>query len=71
MIGRVVAVGYVATAATLGAVGFATDSSTPILVAGALTLPASIPAVVTFYAAYGLLALVPGANPSTGTGTGS
>ncbi|GAB3594339.1 hypothetical protein GCM10027446_18010 [Angustibacter peucedani] len=40
------------------------------LAAAALTLPASVVAVPAFYVGYGLLALVPGASPSSSSGSG-
>lgn len=66
---------YVLAVAVLAAAGFITDSTPPILVAAALSLPFSVIALPGYYMAYGLLALVPGANPSTSsspaTGSGS
>jgi hypothetical protein len=53
------------------AYGFATGSSEKILLAGALALPSSVAAGIAFYLAVGLLALVPGANPSGSSGSGS
>ena len=58
------AVGAIAT------VGFATGSTVAILTAAALALPTSIVAGPGYYVAYGLLALIPGANPSSGSGSG-
>jgi hypothetical protein len=57
--------------AALATVGFATGSTAAILAAAALALPSSIVALPAFYVVYGLLALVPGANPSAGSGSGS
>ena len=71
MTGRLAAGAYVATVLGLAAAGFATGSAAGVLVAAALSLPLSIPGLAGFYAAYGLLALVPGANPSTSSGTAS
>ena len=71
MIGRVVAVGYVAAVVSVAAVGFATGSTEKILLAGALALPSSVAGVIGFYLAVGLLAQVPGANPGSSSGSGS
>lgn len=71
MIGRAVAAAYVLTVAALAAVGFVTESTAPILVAGVLSLPTSVPAVIAFYVVYGLLAQVPGANPDSSSGSSS
>ena len=60
---------YTAVVAGLAAAGFITDSPAPILLAAALTLPASIVAVPGYYVVYGLLALIPGANPSSSSGS--
>jgi hypothetical protein len=49
--------------------GFTTGSAVLILTAAALTLPASIVALPAYYVAYGLLALVPGANPDSAAGS--
>ena len=70
MTGRVVAAVYVLMVAALATVGFATDATAPILLAGALALPTSIPAGIGFYAVVGLLGLAPGANPDSSTGSG-
>lgn len=61
---------YVAAVAVPATAGFATGSTWPILLAALLALPASLVALPGYYLAYGLLALVPGANPSTSTGSG-
>ncbi|TCJ23698.1 hypothetical protein [Nocardioides jejuensis] len=55
---------YVLVVTVLAASGFIIDSTPPILLAAFLSLPASAIALPGFYMAYGLLALVPGANPS-------
>lgn len=62
---------YIVTVALLAAVGFAEQTPWPILVAALLAVPASIVAVPCYYLAYGLLALVPGANPSGSSGSGT
>ena len=62
---------YVLAVALLATYGFAGAGSTAaILTAAALALPTSVVAVPGFYLAYGLLAQVPGANPSSGTSFG-
>lgn len=62
---------YVAVVAVCAAIGFIIQAPQPILLAAALTLPASIVALPTYYLAYGLLAQIPGANPSSSSGSGS
>ena len=62
---------YALIVMVIAAVGFTTGSTPMILLAAFLALPSSVIAVPAYYVAYGLLALVPGANPSSGTGTGS
>jgi hypothetical protein len=71
MTGRLVAAAYVATVAALAGAGFAHESTAAILLAAALAFPSGVAGLVSFYLAYGLLALVPGANPSTSSGTAS
>ncbi len=68
---RVRSVAYIVTVALLAALGFAEQTPWPILVAALLAVPASIVAVPCYYVAYGLLALVPGANPSSSSGSGT
>ncbi len=65
------ATGYVLAVAAATTVGLVTGSPVPILLAAAATLPASLLSMPLFYLAYGLLALVPGANPSSASGSGS
>ena len=62
---------YVLVVAVLGIAGFTAASAPIILLAAFLSLPSSVLAVPGYYLAYGLLALVPGANPSSNTGSGS
>jgi hypothetical protein len=62
---------YALGVAVLAGVGFVGDSTSAILLAALLSLPASAIAMPCYYLAYGLLALVPGANPSEGSGSGS
>jgi hypothetical protein len=52
-------------------VGFSVDSTRMILLAALLGLPASVLALPGYYFMYGMLALVPGANPSSSAGSGS
>ncbi len=67
---RTVGAAYVACVFGVAALGFFfTDSTFTILLAAALSLPASVVALPGYYAAYGLLALVPGANPSSSSGS--
>jgi hypothetical protein len=68
---RVVGSAYVLGVAVIAGAGFIADSTPPILIAALLSLPASVIALPGYYAAYGLLALVPGANPDSSSGGGS
>ena len=60
---------YVVAVAVIAAVGFTEQSTWPILFATMLAVPASIVAVPCYYLVYGFLALIPGANPSSSSGT--
>jgi hypothetical protein len=60
---------YVGAVALIAGVGFTGQSPWPILLAGLLALPASIVAVPCYYLAYGFLALIPGAKPSSSSGS--
>lgn len=60
---------YVAVVASAATVGFAEQSPWPILFAAMLAVPASIAAVPCYYISYGFLALIPGANPSSSSGS--
>ena len=62
---------YALIVMVIATVGFTTGSTSMILLAAILALPSSAIAVPAYYLVYGLLALVPGANPSRGTGSGS
>jgi len=62
---------YVLIVMVIAAVGFTTGFTPMILLAAFLALPSSVIAVPAYYVTYGLLALVPGANPSRGTGSAS
>ncbi|KRE36982.1 hypothetical protein ASG73_11750 [Janibacter sp. Soil728] len=68
---ELVAAGYVLTVAVVATVGFVTESTAGILLAALLSLPASVIALPSYYVAYGLLALIPGANPSESSGSGA
>ena len=56
---------------SLAALGFIEGTPGPIIVAAVLALPTSLIAAPGYYVLFGLLALVPGANPSTSSGTGT
>lgn len=62
---------YVVGVTAIAGWGFVTDSTAAILAALVLTLPCGLLAIVAYYLAYGLLALAPGANPSSSSGSGS
>lgn len=68
---RTVAAAYVLGVLVTAGLGFINDSTFTILLAAALSLPASLIALPGYYAAFGLLALVPGANPSSSSGSAS
>ena len=68
---RFSAAAYVLAVAATATIGFGTGSTAAILLAGALTLPTGVPAIIGFYLVYGLLALVPGANPDESSGWSS
>ena len=60
---------YVVAVALIAAVGHFQDSPWPILLAALLAIPLSIATVPCYYFVYGVLALIPGANPSSNTGS--
>lgn len=60
---------YVVAVTSTAAVGFTGQSPWPILLAVLLAIPASLVTVPCYYVAYGLLALIPGANPSSSSGS--
>ena len=60
---------YVLAVATIATLGFTTESTASILIAVLLALPTGAPALIGYYIAYGLLAQVPGANPSSSSGS--
>ena len=60
---------YVVAVALLATVGFIGESPWPIVLAAVLALPASIVALPSYYVVYGVLALIPGANPSSSSGS--
>lgn len=65
MVFRTISAAYVLGVFVTAVVGFINESTFTILLAAALSLPTSLIALPGYYAAYGLMALVPGANPST------
>jgi hypothetical protein len=65
-----VGIGYVVAVGLLAAWGFIAEIPGPILAAAAVTLPASVVALPGYYLEYGLLAQIPGANPSHSSGSG-
>ena len=67
----VVALTYVLGVAAVTTLGFTTASTSLLLLAAAVTLPSSVVAAPAFYVVVGVLGLVPGANPSHSTGSGS
>lgn len=60
---------YVLAVAVIATWGFTTESTVSILLAVLLALPTGAPALIGYYMAYGLLAQVPGANPSSSSGS--
>lgn len=60
---------YLLAVAGLATWGFAAGSTATILFTVLLALPAGAAALVGYYVAYGVLALVPGANPDTNSGS--
>jgi hypothetical protein len=59
---------YLLVVAAIATWGFVAGSTTLIVLAALVALPTSVPAVIGFYVAYGLLAQLPGANPSSSSG---
>ena len=66
-----VALTYVLGVAAVTTLGFTTASTSLLLLAAVVTLPSSVVAVPAFYLVVAVLGLVPGANPSHSTGSGS
>jgi hypothetical protein len=62
---------YVLTVAATAAFGFVRESTPTILLAAALSFPASVIALPGYYLVYGLLASVTNANPSDASGSTS
>jgi hypothetical protein len=60
---------YVVVVALIAAVGFTVQSPWPVLLAALLAVPSSIVALPLDYLAYGFLTLIPGANPSSNSGS--
>jgi hypothetical protein len=59
---------YVVVVTLIATVGFVQGSPWPILLAGLLALPFSLVALPGYYLLYAVLALIPGANPSSNSG---
>jgi hypothetical protein len=62
---------YAFGVATVSTLGFITGSTPAIVLVAILTLPGSIVAIPAFYIVYGLMAQIPGANPSMASGSSS
>ncbi len=62
---------YVATVALCASLGFVHGSAWPILLAAAISVPASVVTLAGYHVLYGLISLIPGANPSSSSGSGS
>ncbi|MFZ2504117.1 MAG: hypothetical protein WAW88_15770 [Nocardioides sp.] len=60
---------YVLIVAATAAVGFTHESTWTILLAAALSLPASVIALPSYYLLYGLLAFITNADPSGASGS--
>ena len=60
---------YVVAVSLIAAVGFTEQAPWPILLAALLAVPASVVALPCYYLAYGFLALIPGAKPSSSSGS--
>ncbi len=61
---------YSAAVTAGAAAGFVGHRAWAVVVAALLALPASLVTVPAYYVMFGILALVPGANPTTSTGSG-
>ncbi|RJS45758.1 hypothetical protein [Nocardioides cavernaquae] len=68
---RTMAAAYVLGVLVTAGIGFINDFTFMILLAASLSLPASLIALPGYYVTYGLLALAPGANPSSSSGSAS
>ncbi len=62
---------YVVAVAVTAATGMLTRTPWLVLFAVVVSLPFGLVAIVGYYVGYGLLALVPGANPSFSSGSGT
>lgn len=62
---------YILTVVATAAFGFARESTPMILLAAALSLPASVIAIPGYYLVYGLLAVITNASPSDASGSTS
>jgi hypothetical protein len=60
---------YVVAVTMIAAAGFSEQSPWPILFAALIAVPSSMVAVPCYYLAYGFLSLIPGANPSSSSGS--
>ena len=60
---------YVVAVSLIAAVGFTEQSPWPILLAALLAVPAAVVALPCYYLAYGFLAWIPGAKPSSSSGS--
>jgi hypothetical protein len=60
---------YVLVVAVVATCGFVRGSTGVIALAALLALPTSVPATIGYYGVYGLLAQVPGADPSSSSGS--
>lgn len=67
---RLLLVIYVVGVGVVATVGFTAGSTALIVIVSLLTLPSSVVAVPAYYIAFGLLAQIPGANPTHTTGSG-
>lgn len=65
---RLAASAYLLVVMLLAVFGFITGTTSVILLAVVLTLPASLAAVPLYYVLFGLLAQVPGASPASSAG---
>ena len=66
-----VAIGYVIAVGVVAATGFFASWGAAIALAVVFTLPSIVVFLPAYYLAYGVVALIPGANPSTASGSGT
>ena len=62
---------YVLAVAGVATYGFVKGDTAAIVGAVALSMPTGLPAIIGYYFIYGVLGEVPGADPSTSSGSGS